>query len=216
MPLFRLPLLMNHNTIILFKCLKNYFDKVIWIELKLRLDKKSLNLGYIYFTLYYYPYSTDFRFYAVLTSGGTFLPVRPAHSKWHTGLLYAVRPSFGPSKDAGAVCPYRNVCRPYFSNCLRRPSYLLVQLRPTPSAERLTRLVRRRSTAHPFLLYRLALFYHLLPFIRESVLCRHPALWKSYFPQSKPLVTRCQTAIAVETGNLPLLCQSVFHVSGLS
>ena len=48
---------------------------------------------------------------------------------------------------------------------------------------------RRRSTAHPFLLYRLALFYHLLPFIRESVLCRHPALWKSYFPQSKPLVT---------------------------
>lgn len=75
---------------------------------------------------------------------------------------------------------------------------------------------RRRSTAHPFLLYRLALFYHLQPFIRESVLCRHPALWKSYFPQSKPLVTRCQTAIAVETENLPLLCQSVFHVSGLS
>lgn len=76
----------------------------------------------------------------------TFLPVRPAHGKWHTGLLYAVRPSFGPSKDAGllaagntrkpAVCPCRNVCRPYFSNRLRRPPYLLIQLRPTPSAER--------------------------------------------------------------------------------
>ena len=61
----------------------------------------------------------------------TFLPVRPAHGKWHTGLLYAVRPSFGPSKNAGllaagdtrkpAVCPCRNVCRPYFSNRLRRP-----------------------------------------------------------------------------------------------
>lgn len=76
----------------------------------------------------------------------TFLPVRPVHGKWHTGLLYAVRPSFGPSKNAGllaagdtrkpAVCPCRNVCRPYFSNRLCCPPYLLVQLRPTPSAER--------------------------------------------------------------------------------
>lgn len=35
-----------------------------------------------------------------------------------------------------AVCPCRNVCRPYFSNRLCCPPYLLVQLRPTPSAER--------------------------------------------------------------------------------
>lgn len=74
--------------------------------------------------LYCYSSSTASRLHSALPLtvivGGTFLPVRPAHSKWHTGLLYAVHPSFGPSKDAGAVCPYRNVCHPYFSNRLRR------------------------------------------------------------------------------------------------
>ena len=84
--------------------------------------------------LYCYSSSTASRLHSALPLtvivGRTFLPVRPAHGKWHTSLLYAVRPSFrGKARTQAylsqaarkpADSPCRNVCHPYFSNRLRR------------------------------------------------------------------------------------------------